>query len=78
MHIQLTIGTNTKREKITVDNALTPKQVLTQQGIDYSKGQLNLDGSTLTREELNVPLATLLGSAETAMLFSVVKTDNAL
>ena len=76
--IKLTLGNNTKRNTIIVDGDQTPKQILGANGIDYGKAQLNLDGSTLTREELNKPLNQLIGDADSAMLFAVVKTDNAL
>lgn len=78
MQVQITLGTNTKRTKIVVDNSMTPKQILTDNNIDYGTAQLNLDGSTLTREELNMPLSAIIGeTTDQAMLIAVVKTDNA-
>ena len=45
--IRVTVGNNVKRENVIVNDNTTLRSVLEQQGIDYTRGNLTLDGSTL-------------------------------
>jgi len=74
--IEVTIGTNTHREKIIVDPGRTLRSVLEEQGVDYSIADLHLDGVSLEHGDLNKTF-TELGVTDKCYLISVVKLDNA-
>lgn len=74
--IQVTVGTNTKREKILIDSSRSPKQAFAEKNIDYSTAMVNLDGSTLSAAEMNKSFDDL-GITESAMLIAVTKVNNA-
>lgn len=76
MTIKLRIGTNTKRTTIMVDDSLTPKKALEQEGIDYSTATVSLDGCPLNAKEMNSTFEKL-GITEEAHLIATIKTDNA-
>lgn len=72
--IQVTIGTNTNRKRITVDPSKTLKSVLDENGIDYSTGGIHLDGLAVGGEGLNKSFAEH-GITEDCILIAVVKGD---
>ncbi|MBP5596742.1 MAG: hypothetical protein J6Y02_15250 [Pseudobutyrivibrio sp.] len=72
--IRVTIGTNTNRKSITVDPSRTLKDVLDENGIDYSTGGIHLDGLAVGGEGLNKSFAAH-GITEDCILIAVVKGD---
>lgn len=72
--IKVTIGTNTNRKSITVDPSRTLKDVLDENGIDYSTGGIHLDGLAIGGGDLNKSF-TDHGINEDCILISVVKGD---
>lgn len=77
MIIKVTIGTNTERKNITVDNNETVKNVLASNDINYQPCIVHLDGLPLTVAELNSTFADL-NITEECSLLAVVKTNNAV
>ncbi len=75
--IKVTIGTNTSRKQVTVDPSRTLKDVLDENGIDYSRGGIFLDGLSVGGEALNKSF-TEHEIAEECLLVSVVKGDGGL
>ena len=74
--IKVTVGNNMKRNTVIVDSGMTIRQVLTDAGIDYSRGSTNLDGATLQPGDFDKTFAQF-GITENCYLLNVVKTDNA-
>lgn len=74
--IQVKVGTNTQRTTVVVSEDTTPKQIFSQQGIDYSRATIHLDGATISTAQMNTSFKDL-GCVEEAMLIAVIKTDNA-
>lgn len=74
--VNVLIGTNTSREPIIVPETMTPKDIFNQQGIDYSRANVHLDGAALKAAEMNTSLADLK-ITEKCTLIAVVKGDNA-
>lgn len=74
--IQVTVGNNVKREKVIVDANRTLRSVLEEAGIDYTRGVMHLDGSSLNPGDLDKTF-TSFGIAEKCFLLNVVKADNA-
>ena len=72
--IRVIIGTNTNRKSITVDPSRTLKSVLDENGIDYSRGGIHLDGLAVGGEGLNKSF-TDHGITEDCILIAVVKGD---
>lgn len=76
MIIPVVVGNNVKREEIPVDTSETLKSALESQGIDYTKGITNLDGSPLGPGDLNKTFDQF-GVTAKCYLLNVVKADNA-
>ena len=74
--IKVVIGNNVKRETKIIDENTTLRKALEDAGIDYTKGSLNMDGSTLGPGDLNKTFAQF-GITERCFLLQVVKADNA-
>jgi len=74
--INVTIGNTTNRNRVIVDENNTLRQALEENGVDYSMGQLMLDGATLQPGMLDRTFADL-GITTSCYLLSVVKADNA-
>ena len=74
--IQVTVGNNVRREKIVVSANTTLRTALEQAGIDYTRGTMHLDGSSLQAGDLDKTFADF-GIAEKCFLLNVVKADNA-
>lgn len=74
--IKVTLGNNIDRKSVIVDENKTLKAVLEDNGVDYSRGTMHLDGASLGAGELNKTFAQL-GITDKCYLLSVTKTDNA-
>lgn len=75
--LKVVVGNNVKRETKIVNSNATPRQVLEEAGVDYSRGgTINLDGSTLGPGDLDKTFAQF-GITEKCYLLQVVKADNA-
>lgn len=74
--IKVTVIANFKKETRIVPNTATPRQVLEEVGIDYTRAAVNMDGVTLYPADLDKSFAQH-GIAEKTYLSQVVKADNA-
>lgn len=74
--VKVTIGNNVKRETKIFEETTTLRTALEEVGIDYTRGVMNLDGSTLQPGDLNKTFADF-GVTEKCFLLNVVKADNA-
>lgn len=74
--IKVTVGNNVKRVPVIVPPTTTLRAVLEQEGIDYSRGVMHLDGSSLNPGDLDKTFADF-GITEKCFLLNVVKADNA-
>lgn len=74
--IQVTIGNNVKRESVIVSKSTTLREVLESKGIDYTRGVMHLDGSSLNPGDLDKSFEDF-GITERCYLLNVVKADNA-
>ena len=72
--IKVIVGTNTNRRSVTVDPSRTLKSVLEENGVDYSRGGIHLDGLAVGGEGINRTF-TEHGITEDCILISVVKGD---
>lgn len=74
--IKVTYGTNVNRKSDIVNESTVIKTFLEDHGVDYTRGQMHLDGASLAAGELNKSFADL-GVTTSCYLLSVVKADNA-
>jgi len=74
--IKVVVGNNVKRESVIVDERTTLRSVLEDAGIDYTRGVMHLDGSSLQPGDLDKSFGSL-GITEKCFLLNVVKADNA-
>ena len=74
--IKVTIGNNVKREAVIIDKNTTLRAALEDNGVDYTRGVMNLDGSSLNPGDLDKTFADF-GITEKCYLLNVVKADNA-
>ena len=74
--IKVTVGNNVKRNSVIVDEATTLRSVLETNEIDYPRGTMHLDGSTLQPGDLDKSFSDM-GIREKCFLLNVVKADNA-
>ncbi|MCL2500731.1 MAG: hypothetical protein FWE90_10435 [Defluviitaleaceae bacterium] len=74
--IKVTMGNNVKRSDEILDRNTTLREALDNAGIDYTRGIMNLDGSTLNPGDLDKTFADF-GITEKCYLLNVVKADNA-
>jgi hypothetical protein len=74
--IKVTIGNNVKRTSEILDASTTLRSALETAEIDYTRGIMNLDGSTLNPGDLDKTFADF-GISEKCYLLNVVKADNA-
>lgn len=72
--ICVTVGNNVKREKKIVDSSTTLRTVLEDADIDYTRGVMHLDGSSLNPGDLDKTFASF-GITEKCFLLNVVKAD---
>lgn len=79
--IKVVVGNNVKRETILVPPTTTLRQALEQANIDYSRGVMHLDGSSINPGDLNKTFAELgydgTEGRDKCFLLNVVKADNA-
>lgn len=74
--IKVTVGNNVKRESVIVEKSATLRSVLEEAGIDYTRGMMHLDGSSLNPGDLDRTFESF-GISEKCFLLNVVKADNA-
>ena len=74
--IKVTVGNNVKRSSVIVDEQTTLRSVLEANEIDYTRGTMHLDGSTLQPGDLDKTFEEM-GIKEKTFLLNVVKADNA-
>ena len=74
--IKVTVGTTLSRKTVIVDENTTLRTVLKDNGVDYSRGMLTLDSSTLAPGDLDKTFASM-GITTECFLLNVVKADNA-
>lgn len=74
--VKVIYGNNLGRNEVNVSENTTPRQVLEEKGIDYTRGTTSLDGSTLNPGQMDMTFAEL-GIKEKCYLLNVVKADNA-
>lgn len=74
--VKVTVGNNVKRESVIVDNNTTLRTVLEDAGVDYTRGTMSLDGSTLNPGDLDKTFEDF-HIGEKCYLLNVVKADNA-
>lgn len=74
--VQVIVGNNVKRETVVVSPETTLRTVLEENGIDYARGVMHLDGASLKPGDLDKSFASL-GITEKCYLLNVVKADNA-
>ena len=74
--IKVTVGNNVKRESVLVDKTATLRSVLEENEIDYTRGVMHLDGSSLNPGDLDKTFEQM-GITEKCFLLNVVKAGNA-
>lgn len=74
--IQVTIGNNVARKTVVVSATDTLRSVCEANEVDYSRGVMHLDGSSLNPGDLDKSFADF-GITEKCFLLNVVKADNA-
>lgn len=74
--VKVVVGNNVKRESVIVDSDTTLRSVLEDAGIDYTRGVMHLDGSSLQAGDLDKTFDDF-GITEKCFLLNVVKADNA-
>ena len=74
--ISVTIGNNVNRETVLVSPDTTLRKAMEDIHFDYTRGTMNLDGSSLKPGDLDKTFADF-GITEKCYLLSVVKADNA-
>ena len=73
--VKVTVGNNVNRETVIVDSNSTLRSVLEDAGIEYQRGGINLDGSTLKPGDLDKTFDDF-NIGEKCFLLQVVKADN--
>ena len=74
--IKVIVGNNVQRTTAIVSENTTPRQVLEQNEVDYTRGATNLNGCTLGIADLDKSFEAL-GVKEQCYLLNVAKADNA-
>ena len=74
--IKVTVGNNVKREAVIIDENTTLRNCLEENGVDYTRGVMHLDGSSLAPGDLDKTFKDF-GITEKCFLLNVVKADNA-
>ena len=74
--IKCYVGNNVSKKAAIVDENITLRDCLEQNGVEYGVGQLHLDGSALSPGDLDKTFADF-GITEKCFLLSVAKTTNA-
>ena len=74
--IKVTVGSNFSRNTVIVDSDTTLRQVLEDNGVDYTRGMTNLDGAMLGAGDLDKTFEDF-GITARCYLLNVIKQDNA-
>lgn len=74
--IKVTLGNNVNRTSVIIDENTTLRTALEDNGVDYTRGTMHLDGASLAPGDLDKTFASL-GITDKCFLLSVVKADNA-
>lgn len=74
--IKVTVGTGLNREDVIVEGSKTPKEIMAENHIDFSRGGIQLDGCPLTSDKMNTPIEKLVNGADSCFLVSIVKADS--
>lgn len=74
--INVTVGNNVKRERKNYASDTTIRNILEDNGIDYTVGMVNIDGATLQAGDMDKTLDDF-GITERTYILQVVKADNA-
>ena len=74
--ISVTIGTNTKRTRISMDPNTTLRQALEANEVNYSVATVHMDGCSLQPGDLDKTFADF-GVTDSTYLIAVIKQDNA-
>lgn len=74
--IKVTVGNNVKREAVIIDENTTLRSCLEANGVNYTRGVMHLDGSSLNPGDLDKTFQQF-GITEKCFLLNVVKADNA-
>lgn len=74
--IQVTVGNNLTRKAVLIDENTTLRNALEENGIDYTRGMMHLDGASLLAGDLDKTFKDF-GITEKCFLLNVVKADNA-
>ena len=74
--IKVIVGNNVERKSDIVEPTKTLRQVLEENEIDYTRGVMHLDGSSLNPGDLDKTFADF-GINEKCFLLNVVKADTA-
>lgn len=74
--IRVTVGNNMSRKNVIVSEDTTIRQILEDNGIDYSRTAMCLDGATLVAGDMDKAIGDF-GITERCFLLGVQKTDNA-
>lgn len=79
--VKVTYGNNVKRESDMFAPNTTLRAILEAKNIDYTRGTMNMDGSTLGPGDLDKTLADFglngMPGHDKCFLLNVVKVDNA-
>ncbi|MDD3922954.1 MAG: hypothetical protein PHY39_05410 [Endomicrobiaceae bacterium] len=74
--LEITLGTNTSREKVLVPGTTVLRDLLESHNINYSTGSLHIDATPISLGDMDKTL-TELGITKKAFIIAVVKADNA-
>ena len=74
--ISVTAANNVGKKTVIVSDETTPRQVLEDNNIIYSRNVIHLNGSPLSQEELDTSFAKL-GVSTSCTISAIVKADNA-
>lgn len=74
--VKVVVGNNLERKSDIVEPSMTLRQVLENNEIDYTRGTMHLDGSSLNPGDLDKTFSDF-GITEKCFLLNVVKADNA-
>lgn len=80
--IRVTVGANVNRKTVNCDENMSLRALLEQEGVDYTKGSMTLDGATLPAGALDKTFADFGVNGqpghEKCFLLSIQKLDNAM
>lgn len=74
--INVTIGTNTSRKKVIIDQNTKLSDVLSENRVNTSVGTIHIDGTPIAKSDYDKTLSEL-NVTDNAYIISVAKADNA-